>query len=42
MSKFSDPMPRSEHECPRCHQVLQPLRNGITHRCPKAKKERNK
>jgi hypothetical protein len=41
MSKFSDPMPRSEHECPKCHQVLQPLRNGITHRC-KAKKERNK
>lgn len=33
MSKFSDPMPRSEHECPRCHQVLQPLSNGIPHHC---------
>lgn len=37
MSKFSDPIEPREHECPRCHQVLQPLRNGITHRCPKAK-----
>ena len=38
MSKFNDPVPPVQHECPKCHQVLQPLANGIPHHCAKKSK----
>ncbi len=33
MSKFTDPLPPVKHECPKCHEVLQPLSSGIAHYC---------
>lgn len=33
MSKFNDPVPPVRHECLKCHEVLQPLSNGIAHYC---------
>ncbi len=33
MSKITDPLPKTPHECQKCGQVLQPLANGIPHWC---------
>jgi hypothetical protein len=33
MSKLSDPVQPVKHECPKCHEVLQPLSSGIAHYC---------
>lgn len=33
MPKFCDPVTPVKHECPKCHQRLQPLSSGIAHYC---------